>query len=153
MCIFYVSGTFPNSNWPGFFQALIFYHENLLECKKSTREAMEVKRDQVARSRLGLEPLIPSIFVSWCSAWPKNTYIKTPPLVFPRGGSGETWNTETEAIPAKIGGGNTTGVDLRGFSNLFDINTIDTTMKRECPPLDYGFVAVACSISLLCFNV
>jgi hypothetical protein len=28
--------------------------------------------------RLGLEPSIPSIFISWRSAWPKNTYIKAP---------------------------------------------------------------------------
>jgi hypothetical protein len=33
----------------GFFRALIFYHENLLEHKKSTREAMRPKRDQVVR--------------------------------------------------------------------------------------------------------
>jgi hypothetical protein len=28
---FYVSGTFPNSNWPEIFQALIFYRDNLNE--------------------------------------------------------------------------------------------------------------------------
>jgi hypothetical protein len=48
-----------------------------------------------------------------------------------RGGGGETRNRETEAIPTKIGGGNTTGVALRRFSTLFDVNTIITAMKRE----------------------
>jgi hypothetical protein len=31
----------------------------------------------------------------------------------------------------KIGGGNATGVAPERFSNLSDINTIDTAMKRE----------------------
>jgi hypothetical protein len=39
-CVFYVSGTFPDSNWLKIFWALIFYHEKHLEHKKSTREAM-----------------------------------------------------------------------------------------------------------------
>jgi hypothetical protein len=51
--------------------------------------------------RLGLKPPVPSIFISWRPAWPKNTYIKTPPLAFPRGGRGET---RIKAIPVKIGG-------------------------------------------------
>jgi hypothetical protein len=51
--------------------------------------------------------------------------------VFPRGGGGETRNIETEAIPAKIGGGNDAEVAPGRFSNLPDINTIDTAMKRE----------------------
>jgi hypothetical protein len=49
----------------------------------------------------------------------------------------------------KIGGGNDARVTPGRFSTLSDINTIITTMKRGSP-LDYGFVAVACSISLLC---
>jgi hypothetical protein len=49
--------------------------------------------------------------------------------------------------------GNTAGVTPGRFSTLSDINTIITAMKRESPPLDYGFVVVACPISLLCFNV
>jgi hypothetical protein len=59
----------------------------------------------------------------------KNTYIKTPPSVFlerrPRR------NIETEVVPAKIGGGNAARVIHERFSNLSDINTIDTAMKRE----------------------
>jgi hypothetical protein len=51
--------------------------------------------------------------------------------VFPRGGGGKTQNTETEAAPVKIGGENAVGVTLRRFSNLANINTIDTAMKRE----------------------
>jgi hypothetical protein len=38
---------------------------------------------------------------------------------------------EIEAIPAKIGGGNTVEVALGCFSTLSNINTIITAMKRE----------------------
>jgi hypothetical protein len=44
---------------------------------------------------------------------------------------GKTRNTETEAVPAKIGGGNTVGVAPGRFSTLSDINTTVTAMKRE----------------------
>jgi hypothetical protein len=47
------------------------------------------------------------------------------------GGDGETRNTETKAVPAKIGGGNAAGVATGCFSTLSGINTIITTMKRE----------------------
>jgi hypothetical protein len=47
------------------------------------------------------------------------------------GGGGETRNTKTEVVPKKIGGGNADRVALGRFSNLFDITTINTTMKRE----------------------
>jgi hypothetical protein len=40
-------------------------------------------------------------------------------------------NIETEVVPAKIGGGNAARVIHERFSNLSDINTIDTAMKRE----------------------
>jgi hypothetical protein len=46
-------------------------------------------------------------------------------------GSGEARNTDTEAVPVKIGGGNTAGVAPRRFSTLSDVNTIITAMKRE----------------------
>jgi hypothetical protein len=46
--------------------------------------------------------------------------------VFPRGGGREARNIEIEAIPAKIGGGNTTGVAPGCFSTLSDVNTIIT---------------------------
>jgi hypothetical protein len=47
---FGISGTFLNSNWPEIFRGLIFYHGNLLEHKKLTREAMRVKQYLVARA-------------------------------------------------------------------------------------------------------
>jgi hypothetical protein len=46
-------------------------------------------------------------------------------------GARETRNTEIEAIPAKIGGGNAAGVTPGRFSTLFDVNTIINAMKRE----------------------
>jgi hypothetical protein len=51
--------------------------------------------------------------------------------VFLRRGGGETQNTETEAVPTKIGGGNDAKVVPGRFSNLSDITAIDTAMKRE----------------------
>jgi hypothetical protein len=79
------SGTFPNSIWPGIFWALIFYQENLLEHKKSTRDATRPKWALVARAmvsratwpRLALKPPMSFVFISDWSAWPKNAYIKT----------------------------------------------------------------------------
>jgi hypothetical protein len=38
---------------------------------------------------------------------------------------------ETKIVPTKIGGGNSAGVTPGRFSNLSDITTIDTGMKRE----------------------
>jgi hypothetical protein len=43
-------------------------------------------------------------------------------------GDGETRNIETEAVLAKIGGGNVAGVSLGCFSTLSDVNTIITAM-------------------------
>jgi hypothetical protein len=40
-------------------------------------------------------------------------------------------NTEIEAVPAKIGGGNIVRVTPRRFSTLSNINTIITAMKKE----------------------
>jgi hypothetical protein len=51
--------------------------------------------------------------------------------VFLRRGGKEIRNTEIEAVPAKIGGGNATKVVPDRFSNLSDITTINTAMKRE----------------------
>jgi hypothetical protein len=137
-CVFLCFRNLPKLKWSGIFRALIFYHENLLEHKKSARWATRAKWGQVAQAPgratqacLSLEAPMLSIFVSWSSAWPKNDYIKTPPLVFSRGGGGETWNKETEAVPGKIGEGNAVRVTPGCFSNPSDINTIDTSMKRE----------------------
>jgi hypothetical protein len=46
-------------------------------------------------------------------------------------GEGETRNTETEGVLAKIGGGNVAGVAPGRFSTLSDVNTNITAMKRE----------------------
>jgi hypothetical protein len=49
--------------------------------------------------------------------------------------------------------GNATGVTPGCFSTLFDVNAIITIMKGSSPPLDYGFVEVACPISLMYFII
>jgi hypothetical protein len=51
--------------------------------------------------------------------------------MIPKRGGGETRNTETEAIPVKIGGGSAAGFAPGCFSTLSDVNTIITAMKRE----------------------
>jgi hypothetical protein len=48
-----------------------------------------------------------------------------------KGGGGKTQNTETEAVPANIGGGSADGVAPRRFFTLSNINTIITAMTRE----------------------
>jgi hypothetical protein len=58
-----------------------------------------------------------------------------------------------QAVPAKIGGENAAGVALGRFSTLLNINTIITAMKREYSTSGLWICAVACPISLLCFNV
>jgi hypothetical protein len=40
-------------------------------------------------------------------------------------------NTYIKAVPANIGGANPAGVAPNHFSNLSNITTIDTAMKRE----------------------
>jgi hypothetical protein len=96
---------------------------------------------------LVLGPSMSSVFISDWSAWPKNTYRNTPEA-FSQGGSRETWNHETEAIPAKIGGGIADGVAPVAFPTS---PTPPPWWRGSSPPLNYGFVAVAWSISLLCY--
>jgi hypothetical protein len=79
---------------------------------------------------LAVEAPMSSIFIPGSSAWPKNTYINTPLSVFERrrrrnmkhrnkGCSSEDWRGKhCRSRPGR-------------FSNLSDITTIDTTMKRE----------------------
>jgi hypothetical protein len=52
-------------------------------------------------------------------------------------------NTKIEAEPAKIGGENSVEATVEGISTFSNISTIISIIKREYPPLDYGFVAVA----------
>jgi hypothetical protein len=59
------------------------------------------------------------------------TSIYRPPSTIQRRGGGEIQNTETEAVPVKIGGGNAAGVAPGLFSTVSNINTIITAMKRD----------------------
>jgi hypothetical protein len=52
-------------------------------------------------------------------------------LVFAIRGGRETRNTETEAVPAKIGGGKRCRSRPERFYTLPEINTIIIAMKRE----------------------
>jgi hypothetical protein len=73
-----------------------------------------------------------SIFAPDWLSWPTKSYkYPHPTETFPRGGDGETWNHEQEAVPVKIGGGNATTVAPGRFSNLSDITNTATMMKRE----------------------
>jgi hypothetical protein len=102
---------------------------------------------------LGIEPPRSSIFVSRCLAWPKmpiyrpslddhevrrrrNTNHKN------RGCSSKDWRRKRcRSLPPDA-------------SPPSPIATPSSPPSRgRSPPLDYGFVAVACPISLLCFNV
>jgi hypothetical protein len=74
--------------------------------------------------------LISSVFVPDWLSWPKKSYIKTPE-VFPWGGGRTTRNHEIEAIPTKIGGGNTARAIPGRFSNVSNITNTATMMRRE----------------------
>jgi hypothetical protein len=50
-CVFLCFKNLPELKLTWDFWALIFYHENLLEYKKSTRETMPVKQDLVAQAQ------------------------------------------------------------------------------------------------------
>jgi hypothetical protein len=68
------------------------------------------------------------------------------PMISSRRAPHKHKNTKTDAPPAKIGGGNSAGAAAGGistFSNVFHINTM---FKGSSPPMDYGFVIVACYI-------
>jgi hypothetical protein len=158
-CVFLRFRDLPDSNWPGIFWTLIFYHEKHLEHKKSrgrSRGPFEHRWRGPSPGRtihvcLSLGPPMSSIFVSWCSAWRKNAYIKT--LLDDhemrqrrntkhrnRGCSNEDWR------------GNAAGVAPDTSPRSPKPAPSSPPWRGSNPPLDYEFVAVACSISLLCFN-
>jgi hypothetical protein len=93
---------------------------------------------RATHARLILGPPMPSIFVSGSSAWPKNDYIKTP-KAFPWWGSGETWNTKIEAIPAKIWGGNVAKSYPIASPTSPTSRPSTPPWRGSSPPLDYGF--------------
>jgi hypothetical protein len=103
-------------------------------------------------AHLALVPPMSSVFPLDCSGWPKNPIYRSP-KAFSQGGGGETWNHKIEAIPVKIGG------ETLSESPLFACPTSPTSptfppwWRGSSLPLDYGFVAVACSIYLLCYDV
>jgi hypothetical protein len=102
----------------GFFWALIFYHGNILEHKKSTRWTTRPKLALVTRAPGQAAPL-GVVWQSRLRCHPSSSHtanldlkmsIYRPPKAFSRGGGGETRNIETEVVPTKIGVGNAAGV-------------------------------------------
>jgi hypothetical protein len=100
-------------------------------------------------SHLFLERPMPTVLISYWQAWPKNPYIKTRQGVSWFGG-GETRNYETKAEP------DWRGEMLPGPSPIASPTsptspTPPPWWRGSSPPLDYRFVAVAWSFSLLCY--
>jgi hypothetical protein len=98
---FLVSRTFPDSNWPGIFRVLIFYHEKHLEKKKSTIQGPGAKQAQVVRAPCQAVPpnVVRTSSLQHCQSSPPNAQIDLKmPIYIPlwtitvRGGR-ETWNT------------------------------------------------------------
>jgi hypothetical protein len=58
------------------------------EAQKSTG-GVAPSPGRATHAQMNIEAPMPSIFISWCSTWPKYIYIKTP-LMFLRGGGRET---------------------------------------------------------------
>jgi hypothetical protein len=127
------------TNGPGIFWALIFYHAKHLEHKKSTRWGQGAKWDQVAWAPSHVMPprLVWALDLRCRSSLSHDAkhdlkrLYKDSPWTIMKGGGRETWNTETEAVLARIGWGNAAGVTPECFSTLSDVNTIITAMKRE----------------------
>jgi hypothetical protein len=159
---FDILGTLWNSNWSRIFMAWIFLHKKQPKKKKHTSGPPDPKRAQVARS--------PGQTATPTLVWPsslqcrssssqidrldlKNVYIK-PPEVFPWESGGETWNHKNRGCSSE---------DWRGkryrsrppvtFPTSPTSPTPPPWWRGSSPPLDYCFVAVACSISLLCYDV
>jgi hypothetical protein len=149
-----ILGTFRNSKWSRIFLAWIFLHEKQPDDKKYERGAPGPKGDQVAQAlRPGhatmvcvvLGPLMPSVFAPDCSAWPKNSYIKTS--------RGSLKEAEQSLFQQRLEG-KTLPESLPVTSPTSPTSPIPPPWWRgSSPPLYYGFVALACSISLLCHDV
>jgi hypothetical protein len=97
-------------------------------------------------ARLSLGHPMASIFASRCSAWLKNTYVKNPHDDCDQEAAEKTQNTETEAVPAKIGGGNAARVAPDASPPSLTSTPSSPPWRGSSPPLDYGFVVVACPI-------
>jgi hypothetical protein len=100
------------------------------------------------RSCLSLEAPMPSTFVSWCSTWPKNSYVKTPRGIFER-----RWGRKIKHINRGCSSEDWSGKRCRSrpgrFSNLSNTTPLTPPWRESSPPLDYGLLAVAWSIYLL----
>ena len=75
--------------------------------------------------------------------------IKRSPDAISERGEREHRNTETEPEPAKIGGGNAAGAIPVGSPSSPTSPSPSPWWRGSSPPLDYGFVAVAWSLSLV----
>jgi hypothetical protein len=86
-------------------------------------------------------------------AWPKNDYIKTPPQRS-REEAAEKHETQKQRLFKQRLEGETLLESPTVASPTSPTSPPSTPPWRgSSPPLDYGFVAISCSISLLCFNV
>jgi hypothetical protein len=65
----------------------------------------------------------------------------------------EDRNTKIEDATTKIGGGNSTGITAIGIPTFSKVFIIITMIKGGSSPMDYGFVAIISSISLVFFVV
>jgi hypothetical protein len=102
---------------------------------------------------LGLEPPLPLIFVSRRSAWPKNTYIKTPSTITIRRRQRNTKHRNRGCSSKDWRGKRCRSHPRSLLYPLRCQHHHHRQWRGSSPPLDYGFVVVDCPISLIYFIV
>jgi hypothetical protein len=121
------------------------------EAQKSTC-GMVTMPDHTTYACLALEPPMSSVFISYRLAWPKNVYRKTPQSVLVR-----RWWRNTKPRNRGCFSEDWRGKHCRSCPRSLlqplQHHQHHQDWRGSIPPRDYGFVAVPCSISLLCYNV
>jgi hypothetical protein len=106
--------------------------------------------DHATKPSFVLGPPMPSVFISDWSSWPKNSYIKTP-----LGVPSRRWqrNTKQRLFQRRLKGETLPELPPVTSPTSPTSPTPPPWWRGSSTPLYYGFMAVACSISLLCYDV